>query len=163
MNADMTRLQVWRRWQESKLATVFAAYEDVVTAARGVEWCRDLSRRLGRDCAITQHIWLFDEFRVPKLRDLAAGEAAVSDLVLISAHRHEKIPQELQGWMDLWLRLERNRPPIMLILSDSGAAQDADGLETCLEAVARTAKVEFLVQSEEDASAEDGFPAGDAP
>jgi hypothetical protein len=158
MNAVMAKLHVRDRWRAAKSLTVFAAYEDSFTAARGLEFCRALAKALGQDCKIMQHVWLFDEFRVPKLKEIAAGEAAVADLVVISAHRHEDLPQELKAWMEMWLALGSRRPPVILALLDPAAPGLSGAIETYLEDVAKSENIEFLVSRDESQGDQPSYP-----
>jgi hypothetical protein len=37
------------------------------------------------------------------LRTIAAGEAALAQLIIISVHHAETLPEGVKGWIDLWL------------------------------------------------------------
>ena len=148
MHATMTKLQVWERWKQRKAVGVFAAYEDAFTAARGMEFCRGFAKYLGPDCVLKQTVWLLDEFRAPKLKEIAAGEAAVADLVLISVHHHQDLPEEFRLWVETWLGCRGNRSPVLLILPEPGSSGE-DAIKMFLEEVAERQRLEFLLQSEE--------------
>src|SRR4051812_2536949 len=116
MDADPTKLQGWQRWKQAQRVTVVAIYEDGIAAQKGIEFFQKLSANLDPGCALSHQVWLFDELGVPKLRDTAAGEAVVADLVLISARRGDFIPAALKSWLDMWLENKSGRSPVMVLL-----------------------------------------------
>jgi hypothetical protein len=149
MNRSITGLRAWHAWKESTLLAIVTAYEDAFTVTRGVEFCHNLARELGPGCQITQQAWFFNELRVAKLREIAAGEAAVADLVIISAHRAESLPEEVRCWVDSWVGWQGKRPAALVVLVDAASGGAASAVETHLEQVARNGHLEYLVEVEE--------------
>jgi len=112
MDATLTNLQVWPAWQKLNRIVVSAVHEDFATGVRADDFCQTLSKCLGRDCEIAKELWLLTELRTPKLRAVAAGEAAAADLVIISVHHSESLPSEVKSWIDLWLKQKGTRPKV---------------------------------------------------
>jgi hypothetical protein len=150
MDPIITKLQmVSRLGKHSKRLGAVAAFEDALTEARVNEFCQTLGRQLGEKCEVTQQMWLFNELRVPQLRNIAAGEAARADLIIISAHHAQSFPGEVKGWVDSWLGHKGSRPVALLALFDPVYQGDSTALQSYLKEVAKRGKMEFLVRSEE--------------
>ena len=96
MNTTVTDTQVWQRWKEAKRLVLLATFEDSVTGQRVKEVCQGLSRSLGQQCQIIEHVWLFSTLRLRELQEIAAEEASVSNLVIISVHQAEGLPDEVK-------------------------------------------------------------------
>ena len=150
MDPLITRLQATGRLGKNpKQVAAVAAFEDAPTEARVNEFCQNLVRHLGAKCQVTQQMWLFNELRIAQLRDIAAGEAARADLVIISAHHAQSFPSEVKDWIDLWLGHKGRRPDALLALFDPVYVGDSTALQSYLKEAAKKAKIEFLVRSEE--------------
>ena len=149
MEATIARLRVWPLWRELKHFAVTAICEDCSTTGRADEFCQTLSRCLAPNCKISKGLWLLSELRPPQLRSVAAGEAAQADLVIISIHHAEVLPEGMENWIDLWLRQKGNRATVMLALFDSFHLGSSTSIRTHLEELAKTENMEFLAQSEE--------------
>ena len=111
-----------------------AAYEDSSTDARVCE------------------MWLLSELRVPRLRSIAAQDAAEAQVLIISVHHCEELPAELQSWLELWLARKKSGPTLLLALLDPVYLGVSATLRTYLETIAHKAHAEFLVQSEDGVS-----------
>jgi hypothetical protein len=94
-------------------------------------------------------MWLFTELRMPQLRAIAAADAARADLVIISVHHAESLPEEVTGWVEAWLQQKGSRTIALLALFDPLYKGDSSSMKTFLQDAAKKAKMEFLVQSEE--------------
>ena len=149
MDTTLSRLQVWPLWQKSKRLTVSAVYEDSATGARTDEFCQALIRSLGRNCELSKELWLLTELRTAQLRAIAAREAARADLVIISIHHAEVLPDEVKSWIDLWLKQKSSRSAVLLALFDPLHVGTSSSLQACLRDVAKRGKMEFLARSED--------------
>ncbi|SPE52403.1 hypothetical protein SBV1_1510022 [Verrucomicrobia bacterium] len=145
----MTLLEGCRSWKQSKRLAAVAAYEDTLTDARVAEFCRCLSRQMGHGCEVVKQMWLVNELRVPQLRSIAAGEAATSDLVIVSVHHAQSLPVEMSQWIEQWLAHKHRRPTVLLALFDPVYQGDSGSMQTYLAQVAKKAQMQFLVHSEE--------------
>ena len=147
MNTTVTDPQVWQRWKETKRLVLLAAFEDSVTGMRVKEFCQGLSRNLGQQCQIIEHVWLFSTFRLRELQEIAAEEASAADLVIISVHQAEGLPDEVKSWIELWLSHKGARHAILLALLDPGYEEVPRPTQAYLQDVARRGDMEFLIES----------------
>jgi predicted protein tyrosine phosphatase len=116
MESVISQLRVWPIWKELKHFAVSAACEDSSTNARTDEFCLGLSRDLARNCAFAKDMWLFNQLGVPGLRAIAAGEAALAQLIIISVHHAESLPDAVKRWIDLWLGQRNGHNVVLLAL-----------------------------------------------
>ena len=149
MDTTLSKLRVWPTWQKMKRISVSAVHEDSATGARADDFCETLARSLGRECQISKELWPLTELRTPKLRAIAAGEAAAADLVIISVHHAETLPGEVKSWIELWLKQKGSRPTVLSALFDPLHVGSSGSIQTFLQAVARKGNMEFLVRCEE--------------
>jgi hypothetical protein len=149
MGPTLIKPQVWQRWREAHRMVLLAAFEDSATGTRVKEFCQGLSRDLGSDCRVIEHVWLFNTLRLRELQEIAAEEASASDLVIISAHRAGSLPEEVKGWIDLWLRQRARHPAVLLALLDPNYEGASHAVEAYLQKVAGRGGMEFLVGSAE--------------
>jgi hypothetical protein len=139
--------QVWERWKEAKRLALVATFEDSVTGLRVKEFCQGLARSLGQRCQIVEHVWLFSTLRLRELQEIAAEEASAADLIVISVHQAEGLPDEVKSWIDLWLRQKGSRQSVLLALLDLPDEGTSGSTEAYLEDIARRGGVELLVES----------------
>ena len=149
MAATLTNLQVWPAWQKLNRIVVSAVHEDFATGVRADDFCQTLSKCLGRDCEIAKELWPLTELRTPKLRAVAAGEAAAAALVIISIHHSDSLPTEVKSWIDLLLKQKGSRPKLLLALFDPLYLGSSSSIQAFLQGVARKGNMEFLARSEE--------------
>jgi hypothetical protein len=149
MDATLTKLRMWPAWQKLKRIVVSAVHEDSATGTRAEDFCQTLARCLGRNCEISKEFWPLTELRTAKLRAIAAGEAATADLVIISVHFGEALPDEVKNWLDLWLRQKRSRPTVLLALFDPLYLGSSSSMHAFLQEAAKKANVEFIARSED--------------
>jgi len=102
MDAIMTKLQA-SLGRKSKPVNAFPANEDSLTSARSEEFCQNLAKQLGNSAKLIKKMWLFSELRLPQLGAIASREAAAADLIIISVHHQESLPDEVRNWVNLWL------------------------------------------------------------
>jgi hypothetical protein len=149
MDAILTNLRVWPTWQKMKRIVVSAVHEDSATGARVDDFCQTLGRCLGRNCEVAKELWPLTELRTPKLRTIAAGEAAVADLVIVSLHHAEALPDEVRSWVDQWLKHRNSRPALLVALFDPLYLGSSTSIQTSLQEAARKGKMEFLARSDD--------------
>jgi hypothetical protein len=149
MNTTFANPLVWQRWKEAKQLALLATFEDSATCTRVKEYCQGLSRDLGQECKIMQHVWVFNTLRVRELQEIAAEEASVADLIIISVHQAESLPDEVKDWIDLWLRQKGTHRAVLLALLDPAYQGSSSSIRRYLQEVARRGGMEFLVEGEE--------------
>src|SRR5205085_1496492 len=82
---------------------VVIAYEDFETGKQAKKTCDFLSGNLGLDCHVNHQMWKFDVLGLPKLREMAAKDAAAADIIIISCRGDNDLPEALKSWIELWL------------------------------------------------------------
>jgi hypothetical protein len=102
------------------------------------------------DCRIVERVWLFNTLRLQELREIAAEEASASDLIIISAHEAEPLPEEVEGWIDLWVRQLVRRPAVLLALLDPAEEDASSPLQAHLQEIASRGGMEFLVEAADE-------------
>ena len=150
MNTTLTKPRAWQHWKETNRVTLLATFEDSIAGSRVKAFCRGLSRDLGADCRIVEHVWLFSTFRLRELQEIAAEEASASDLVIISVHQSDSLPDEVKSWIDLWLRPVVRHPAVLLALLDLEEEDAPNGVQAYLQDAARRGGVEFLVEAADE-------------
>jgi hypothetical protein len=147
MDSRVTDPQAWQQWREASRLALLATFEDSVTGMRVKDFCQDLSRNLGQQCQIIERVWLFSTFRLRELQEIAAEEASASDLVIISVHQAGDLPDEVKGWIDLWLSHKGDRRAVLLALFDAAYEGVPGPTQAYLQDVARRGGMKFLVES----------------
>ena len=146
MSSTVIKPQVWQRWRQAHRLAFLATFEDSITGARVKEFRQSLCRNLGQGCRVIEHVWLFNTFRLKELQEIAAEEAAASDLIIISAHRTEALPEEVKKWIDLWVRPIAQHPAVLVALLDPVEEGAANPLQVYLQDVASRGHMEFLTE-----------------
>jgi hypothetical protein len=149
MDIALSRLRVWPLWQKAKRFAVSAVHEDSATGARAEEFCQTLAKCLSRTPAFSKEMWLLTELRTAQLKTIAAREAAAADLVIISFHHAEILPDEVKSWIRLWLKQRGRRPAVLLALFDPPYLGTSSSIQAYLREVALRGNMEFLARSEE--------------
>jgi hypothetical protein len=147
MHSTVIEAQLWQRWKGAQQLVVLVAFEDSSTGARVKEFRQDLPRRVGNQCRIIDHVWLFSMFRLRELREIAAEEAATADLVVLAMHNAEQLSEEVKSWLALWLPHQGPRKPLLVALLDPPREGVVRTIETCLRELAQAGGNEILVES----------------
>ena len=145
----MTRLRVWRSWKKLKRLAVSAAYEDRATEDRVNDFCEGLSRDLGHHCEISKGMWPGSQLRLPQLRSIAADDPACADLIIISVHPAESLPDEMKGLVDQWLGRKDRRASVLMALFDPVSRGVSSSMAAHLQEVAKRGSMEFVALSQE--------------
>src|SRR5882757_884128 len=83
--------------------TVLIAYDDFAAGKLAMETRHIFAGQFGRDCEFHDNMWKFDALQIPKLREIAAAEAAEADIIIIAAYEGGRLPPEVVSWMELWV------------------------------------------------------------
>src|SRR5690242_6346483 len=122
---------------------VVIAYEDLETGKRAMKTYEFMVEQLGAQCLFSNQMWKFDVLTVPKLREIAAKDAAAAELILISAHEGKPLPKEVKAWIDLWLSYNTQASALVGLF---GAESVESPVRNYLEDVAKRAGIEFFCQ-----------------
>ena len=137
MHTTISDPQVWQRWSGATRLTLVAAFEDSATGTRVKEFRQELARQVGERCRIIEHVWLLSTLRFRELQEIAAEEAGTADLIIISVHEAESLPDEMRSWIDLWVPQRGIRKAALLALFDPARDQAPGATEAYLREAAR--------------------------
>src|SRR6266542_491555 len=82
---------------------VVIAYEDLETGKRAMKTYEYMVQQLGDQCLFANQMWKFDVLAVPKLKEMAAKDAAAAEIIIVSAHEGRELPAEVKSWIEMWL------------------------------------------------------------
>ena len=82
---------------------VLIAYEDFESGKHAKRTYDFLLQNLGHECHFDHQMWKFDVLSIPKLREMAAKDAVEADIVMISSHGGESLPDVVKDWIEGWL------------------------------------------------------------
>jgi hypothetical protein len=129
---------------------VVIAYEDFDTGKHAKKTYDFLVENLGRECQFTNQMWKFDVLSIPKLREMAANDAVMADIIIISCHGSDELPEPVQAWIESWMA-EKGSANALVALFD---CPHEDFLKTrrirnYLAEVAEKAGMEFFAQPDD--------------
>ena len=125
---------------------VMIMHEDDSTRLRAINFFHRLVHHLHLAEEFPPQIWRFDRLQHPVLRHRATRVAADSDIIILSAHARNKFPEEVQAWLNEWLRVKENRPCSLIALLDDNELDlhTQRSLLSRLRNLTRKAGVEFF-------------------
>ncbi|HSU55754.1 MAG TPA: hypothetical protein VLT36_16990 [Candidatus Dormibacteraeota bacterium] len=125
---------------------VVIAYEDFETGKHAKTTYDFLTETLGRECHFSNTMWKFDVMGITKLREMAAKDAAAADIILVSCHGTEELPDSVKAWFEMWLA-EKGQPLALVALFDCpfGPVGTRE-VRSYLADVARRGNMEFFAQ-----------------
>jgi hypothetical protein len=122
---------------------VVIAYEDLETGKRAIKTYEYMVEQLGDQCLFSNQMWKFDVLMVPKLKDIAAKDAAAADIIIVSAHEGKPLPNEVKAWMETWLSYKSQASALVGLFGNESVNRP---VRDYLAEVARRAKIEFFCQ-----------------
>jgi hypothetical protein len=122
---------------------VVIAYEDLETGKRAMKTYEYMVQQLGSQCIFANQMWKFDVLAVPKLKEIAAKDAAAADIIIVSAHESNELPNAVKAWTELWLTYKTGASALVGLF-DGEAAENP--IRTYLAEIARRGKMEFFCQ-----------------
>jgi hypothetical protein len=121
-------------------------YSDRQGASLASQASRNLQREFDHsECVETT--WNTELLRSPKLRMLAAREAAEADLVILVAEEGTPVTPEIAGWLQLWQRRSRRTRSTLVALLRRRSLAAASCVEHLLHNFARRARMDFFCHS----------------
>jgi hypothetical protein len=122
---------------------VVIAYEDLETGKRAMKTYEYMVEQLGNQCLFANQMWKFDVLVVPKLKEIAAKDAAAAEIIIVSAHEGRELPRDIKNWLELWLTYKSQTTALVGLF---GAESVETPVRTYLEEIARRAKIAFFCQ-----------------
>lgn len=140
---------------------VVVAYEDFATGIRAKKAFDGIGvlRELGTDSNFNCKLWKFDILRIPRLKEMAADDAAEADIVLIAAHSGSELPAGVKHWIDMWATRERPGRRALVSLLDPQEAPSSERNQVCtyLHQVAQKGHMDFFCSCTGSLGGEAGF------
>jgi hypothetical protein len=141
-------------------------YEDLDAGNRAMRTFDSLLQHCGRSISFRSDMWKFDTLRCPSIARLAAQDAADADVIIVSGHGSEELPEEVRGWFEQWVQCRPGRPTALVSLLDhaAGLLPQFDPAQTYLEGLARRLGMEFVsmfIEEEEKDVVARHIPNGD--
>jgi hypothetical protein len=136
---------------------IVIAYEDFETGKLAKNTADFLVEHLDPDFQFNNQMWKFEVLTIPKLRELAAKDAATADIIIIATHGIHDLPRDVKAWLEM--AFEEGIHAIgMVALFDEHSAMD-NPARSYLEALAEGANLEFFSQPASTARPNDGITA----
>ena len=126
--------------------TVVIAYEDFDTGTHARKTYEYLVRNLEGVQNFSHQMWKFDVLQIPKLREIAARDAAQADLIMISCRGTHDLPEHVREWNERWLAQKGEPAGLVLLFDAPRDAYKAADVSKYLAGVARRAGIEFFSQ-----------------
>jgi hypothetical protein len=146
MQTTIANPALWQRLTEAKRLTVLAAFDDSIACTRAKYFCQALTRDLGGRCKLVEHVWVFSTFRMKELQEIAAEEAAAAEVVIISTHEADGLPDEVKDWIERWLQLKGASKALLLAILDREPEAAPTLVHAYLRGVALRGGMDFVVQ-----------------
>jgi len=128
---------------------VVIAYEDFETGTHAKGTYDFLVEHLGHEFQFLSQMWKFDVLSIPKLREMAAKDAAMADIIIISSQGRE-LSEEVKSWIESWLAEKGNPMALVALFSGSaGNSKETAAARDYLDGVARRGDLEFFAQPDE--------------
>ena len=126
---------------------VVIAYEDFATGKHAKKTYDYLVANLGHDCQFCNQMWKFEVLGISKLREMAAKDAAMADVIIISTHGNTDVSAEVKVWIESWLS-QKTEAIALVALFDSPHENPTQTQAACnyLASVAKRANMEFFAQ-----------------
>jgi hypothetical protein len=138
---------------------IVIVYEDFETGKQAKRTFDFLAEHLQGECQFTNQMWKFDVLNIPRLREMAAKDAAAADIVIISCHARNELAPEVKAWIELWLAEKNNTIALVaLVGSPPGFTTQTMALRRYLAEVALRGGMEFFAQPEDAQAANSWAP-----
>jgi hypothetical protein len=125
---------------------VVIAYEDFETGKHAKGIYDFLVDQLGSEFHFLNQMWKFEVLSIPKLREMAAKDVVMADIIILSS-RGGELSLDLKSWIESWVTLDGNLMAMVALFTDrSGDAQQTNAAREYLSAIAKRARLEFFAQ-----------------
>lgn len=126
---------------------VVIAFEDAAAGKHAEGFYERLKERLGSDFEFTRYQWSFALLQDAGVRDAAAQDAALADMVIIATHGDAELPAHVDYWFQAWVG--RHAGPMALVaLFDRPATsvEAREDLRSALACIAQTGGMDFFAE-----------------
>lgn len=127
---------------------VVVAYEDFETGTHAKRTYDFLVQNLADECHFTNQMWKFDVLSVPRLREIAAKDALMADIIMISSHGVGELPLGVKAWIESWISEPRNASALVALF-DGEPGEHSWPIRNYLAGVATRGRLEFFAQPDD--------------
>jgi hypothetical protein len=125
--------------------SVVIAYEDFATGKQAKRAYDFLAANLSHEWRVTSQMWKFDVLGNPELRVMAAKDAAMASLIIVSCRGDRELPPEVKTWIDTWLGYKGDAVALVALFGClPEQAPHALAIQAYLEGVAKRGYKEFF-------------------
>jgi hypothetical protein len=127
--------------------SILIAYEDFECGKQAKVTYDFLVENLDADCQFSNTMWKFDVLGIPKLREMAAKDAAQADIIIIACKGNHRLPGEIKAWFESWVE-EKTNAIALVALFDSPDIdpEQVEATRDYLASVAKRGRMEFFMQ-----------------
>ena len=123
---------------------ILIAYQNLETGKHAKNTYDFLVKHLGADCQFTNEMWKFEVLSIPHLQEIAAKDAAMADIIMISCDGTQ-LPPEVSAWIERWLG-QPHHAFALVALFDSPGEEGQTEVRSYLAGVAKRGEMEFFAQ-----------------
>jgi len=129
---------------------VVIVYEDFESGTHAKRTYDLLATNLGRDCRFWNHMWKFDVLNIPKLAEVAAKDATSADIVIVSCHGANPLPESMKQWFASWAQ-QPTKGIALIVLFTHGEENltTSQDIRHYFDELARQGNMEFFAQPKE--------------
>jgi hypothetical protein len=128
---------------------VVIAYEDFATGKQAKKACDFLVENLSHEWQVTSQMWKFEVLSLPELRDMAAKDAAMADLIIVSSRGDAELSPDVKSWIEMWQGLAGGAVALFALFDNSlERGAHAQSTYAYLAGVAKRGRMEFFAWPE---------------
>ena len=125
---------------------VVIAYEDFESGKHAKGVYDFLLEQLGSEFHFLNQMWKFDVLSIPKLKEMAAKDVIMADIIILSS-RGGELPVDVKSWIESWITLDSNLMAMVALFTDRSAdARETNAAREYLAAAAKHGRLEFFAQ-----------------
>jgi len=126
---------------------VVIIYDDFAAGQHAIRTSKSLLDQLS-DFEFQTTLWKFAVLRSPKLKEMAAQDAAEADVVIVAAHVRGELPTDIKSLLELWVE-RKKQGPTALVAMLGGAEGNIEGISQTqhyLQEVANRGHSDYFVR-----------------
>jgi hypothetical protein len=129
--------------------SVVIVYEDFRTGKQAKRACDFLEENLSHEWRVTSQMWKFEVLSIPELREIAAKDAAMANLIIVSSRGDDELPADVKDWIEMWRGYEDGAVALVALFDHPPErAEHAHATHAYLESVAKGGRMEFFAWPE---------------
>jgi hypothetical protein len=131
--------------EEIPVFSVVIAYEDYTTGRQAKRACDLLVANLNHKWEVSRQMWKFGVLSLPELRQMAAEDAAMANLIIVSSRGDRGLSVEVKAWIEMWLGYEGEAVALVALFNcPLEQAEHAQATQAYLAGAAKRGHLEFF-------------------